>query len=147
MYMACTRAVACILVASAVACGGTQQALGQAKCTEAVAVVAPCEGTLLPDKWASDGLSCVSEKLPECLVQKQLADRIYAVELNGLNKQLLALQELNKTLVVSLGKAASPVLVPEVPWYEHRITYLVIGGLVGIGAGIGTGLAISATSR
>lgn len=126
--------VSVLLVALTVVIAGPQQALGQAKCTEAKQVSVPCEGTLLPDAWAEDGLSCISAELPECKAQKSLAEKLSQIELLGLNKQLLISQELNKKLIESIGLLTAPA-PPEIPWYEHKLTYLLVGGLIGIGAG------------
>ena len=123
-----------LLVTVCMPFAGPLEALGQARCTEARQVSVPCEGTLLPDAWAADGLACLSAQLPECLAQKSLAEKLNDIEKLGLNKQLLIAQELNKSLVISISKITVPS-PPEIPWHEHKLTYLVVGGLIGIGTG------------
>ena len=42
------------------------------KCTESIAVTKPCEGVLLPQSAASQGLNCLKIDLPKIKLQLQL---------------------------------------------------------------------------
>ena len=104
------------------------------ECSRAMSVVfkpkVPCDGLLVPANEAHELLKCEIEKLPKCLIDREL-DRKKCDARNKNWKETFEAERDRAYRLQQLLDQATKVSPPEAPWWKHPVLWTAIGMAVG----------------
>jgi len=110
------------------------------KCTKSIAVTTPCEGVLLPESAASQGLNCLKIDLPKLKLQLELEKQL--CESREKRLKLLLKEEIQRgDRLFKLHKESTAILSK--PWYEHPVLWFAVGFIVATGTTVGITYAVN----
>lgn len=104
------------------------------ECTRAHSVVfkqkSPCAGLLVPASQAHEVLKCEVEKLPKCMLGRDVDKKKCDARIKALEESF-AIERARAERLQSLLDAATSVAPPETPWWKHPVLWTTVGLAVG----------------
>ena len=115
----------------------------QIKCEEALVITKPCQGILLPEEDATEGLRCLEVDIPSIKLEHEKELALLNLDLKILNTELtLEKDQSNKfENLLKLTLSTEPEVI-ETSFLESPVLWGIIGVAVGAGVSIGVFYAV-----